>query len=733
MKFLQDFFLGVIILLLLTPVHQIFAHALPLQSNPSTNAILDSSPAQIEIFFSEPLEASFSSIQVFNSQGEQIDNDDSRLNLADAKHLTVTMRSSPDGVYTVVWRVLSTVDGHVTAGSFPFAVGNVDPLELEAAGQASQTYTISPYDIVARWLTFLTSASFMGGSIFLLFVWSGAKVPQSIQERMKPVWQRIIKLSLSAIIVGSILGVMAQAGLTKGAELSAPWDKSFANVLLTTRGGVFFLSRIVAALTIFILLQKLSRKSNQWLALGLSLLILLTISLTSHSAALRSPIIPIIGDWVHLSAAAIWIGGLIYFVVLMWIIRADTSVERTQFIARLIPRFSILAISSVVALGLTGLYSAFINVGTIERFLTTLYGQMLLGKSALLLPMLGLGAFNLLLVTGRMKRAAVDETQDGNIVIKRFRTSISTEIVLGISVMLVVAILTTVPPANLTTEGPALKAQDKADDLNIALEVSPGRIGINTFTAMIRQNDKPLTDALEVNLRFTPTTVDIPPNDVTLNNIGEGQYQVEGSYFSLPDSWQVQVSVRRQNAFDAFANLNFSVGVQPQQNIGFSWDNVAGFLLILLAVAYLFVRKALIESDRWSIIFGVLCTTILFIAGLIVIARPDATLETAVVNPIAPNADSIATGEELYTRNCVPCHGLTGKGDGPVGLTLNPPPADLIIHTIPGVHPDGQLYLWISDGFAGASAMPAFRTILTDDERWHLVNYIRTFAQRDKT
>ena len=72
--------------------------------------------------------------------------------------------------------------------------------------------------------------------------------------------------------------------------------------------------------------------------------------------------------------------------------------------------------------------------------------------------------------------------------------------------------------------------------------------------------------------------------------------------------------------------------------------------------------------------------------------------------------------------------GVSGAGDGPVGLTLNPPPADLTVHTAPGIHPDARLYDWITNGFRG-SVMPAFREQLSDEERWHLVNYIRTLAQ----
>jgi mono/diheme cytochrome c family protein len=112
--------------------------------------------------------------------------------------------------------------------------------------------------------------------------------------------------------------------------------------------------------------------------------------------------------------------------------------------------------------------------------------------------------------------------------------------------------------------------------------------------------------------------------------------------------------------------------------------------------------------------------------GLFYLSRP-VSIQSAQVNPIPPNSDSVAAGQALFATDCVPCHGASGKGDGPVGLTLNPRPADLTLHAIPGVHTDAQLFEWISDGFPG-SRMPAFRSVLSDTDRWNLVNFIRTLA-----
>jgi mono/diheme cytochrome c family protein len=114
--------------------------------------------------------------------------------------------------------------------------------------------------------------------------------------------------------------------------------------------------------------------------------------------------------------------------------------------------------------------------------------------------------------------------------------------------------------------------------------------------------------------------------------------------------------------------------------------------------------------------------------GLYFLMRPPA-IENTQANPIPPTSQSIAAGGAVFETNCVPCHGVSGRGDGPVGLTMNPRPADLTQHAIPGIHTDGQLYEWITNGFPG-TRMPAFKTVLSDTDRWNLVNYIRTFAPK---
>src|SRR3974377_506589 len=88
-------------------VSPVLAHALLLRSIPEANAVLDRAPAQVELFFSEAVDPTFSTIKVLDANGQPVDNGDTQLDPADATHLTVSLRSLRDGIYTVSWTAVS--------------------------------------------------------------------------------------------------------------------------------------------------------------------------------------------------------------------------------------------------------------------------------------------------------------------------------------------------------------------------------------------------------------------------------------------------------------------------------------------------------------------------------------------------------------------------------------------------------------------------------------------------
>lgn len=94
-------------------------------------------------------------------------------------------------------------------------------------------------------------------------------------------------------------------------------------------------------------------------------------------------------------------------------------------------------------------------------------------------------------------------------------------------------------------------------------------------------------------------------------------------------------------------------------------------------------------------------------------------------NPIPLDEKSIAIGKGVYKRECLSCHGATGRGDGPAAKDLERSVGDL---SNPEVlqQTDGALFWKITEG---NKPMPSFKKLLTDEERWHVVNYLRTFTE----
>jgi mono/diheme cytochrome c family protein len=97
-------------------------------------------------------------------------------------------------------------------------------------------------------------------------------------------------------------------------------------------------------------------------------------------------------------------------------------------------------------------------------------------------------------------------------------------------------------------------------------------------------------------------------------------------------------------------------------------------------------------------------------------------------NPVPADSASVARGAELFHINCTQCHGVDGKGNGPIAAFLqNKKPADLTGPIVQSLS-DGAIFMVITDGRPGA--MPALNENLTVRERWDVVNYIRTLQAK---
>ena len=145
------------------------AHANLVRSEPSANSTLGASPDRITLRFTEPMEARFSEIQVLNSAGSRVDNEDSTVDANDLTVMSVSLSSLPDGTYTVAWHNLSTIDGHTLRGAFAFSIG--EPISETAAEHGLDVPLFqSPEEPFIRWLVLLSALALTGGLVFELLV-----------------------------------------------------------------------------------------------------------------------------------------------------------------------------------------------------------------------------------------------------------------------------------------------------------------------------------------------------------------------------------------------------------------------------------------------------------------------------------------------------------------------------------------------------------------------------------
>jgi copper transport protein len=710
-----------------------FAHALLVRSNPAANVVLAQPPVQVELFFSESVDGTLSNIKVYNTSGGEVDVGDVRVDTSDPTRMTVSLHTIGDGVYTVTWKAVSAIDGHQTTGTFPFAVGNTNPSLLPASQQTSSS-SLPISALIAKWLLLASLALLTGQFAFIIFVWHPAlklndgEIPASLVFPKS--WTKLYWIGLAGTVLAFLLGVLAQAGQVNGNELALPWATETGKVLVDTRLGVLWLTRFSLALISIWLVQSPFASWKRLAGFVMGLALLFTVSLTSHAATEQHPVLPVLDDWIHLIGMTFWFGGLIYLLSGLRALSAVKQLEdktRTRLTSILADRFSNMALISVLLIGVTGLYSAWLRVGSLSALLSSIYGHALLLKQVFVAVLLCIAGINLLFFTPLLKRSRLSGAGNSTLV-TRFGKMVMVEIMVAGLLLASVSLLTYLPPAKITPRTLELTGTQNVDDLKMEISIAPGLVGQNTFTLKLASNGEPVQSVKNALLRFTPLQGNIPPSEIQLIGQGNGIFSAKGTYLSLPDRWQVQAVVRRENKFDTFANFDFTINSPGSADESSTIPRDAGAVLILIGLLIGLNMMPLFAKPLFRYGLGGLVTLSIVGVGLFYVTRPVAAKDGN-VNPIPPNSESIAAGKAVFMVHCVPCHGETGKGDGPLGVVLNPRPADLSLHAVPGVHTDAQLYEWITNGFPG-SRMPAWKSQLSDTDRWNLVNFIRTLAPK---
>lgn len=538
--------IGLGFLLALMTASPVLAHANLVRSDPPASTVLATAPEAITLWFTEPLEPDFSSIILLDADGSRVEMPPSVVAADDPKQMSLVLGALPDGLYTVSWRVISAADGHSTRGSFAFAIGAANA----AFGSAApDTETIPPLSAPVRWLNLLSLSLAVGSVAFAVSVW---RAPLGLQSRCERRMRSLMRIGWALVGIGG--GTLLFYQVMQATDAALPQALGSLSAILTeTRFGWLWLARMV----VWVVMGAALWRWRYGIALAAGGTLLLLHSFYSHASATYDLIPAVASDWLHLAATAFWVGGLAQFLNVLLALRGSG-----ESLAPLVARFSNYARVCVGALVVTGVYAAWLEVGTIDALLNTLYGRALVVKLILFVPLLAIAAVNLLL-TGRGLRGG-----KGEIWGKRLRGLVAAEITLTLGIFAAVAVMASADPAR-SSLARRLPPPDHSyadflvlDDLHVHLEVSPGWLGQNEFTVLLLNLDgSPVDDASLIRLRFDNQTRSVGRSELRPAFTGDGEYTISGANLSTPGEWRARVTVQRPGKFDALAD--FMLDMQP--------------------------------------------------------------------------------------------------------------------------------------------------------------------------
>lgn len=285
-------------------------------------------------------------------------------------------------------------------------------------------------DVVFRFIALSTQALMIGGIAFLLLVvlpFRSEIGPESdgIIDRSRFLlrWSAVVAAcGAAAYVILNVLLLQASAGVPLAEGMTA--DFALAEMV-----------RVAASVAVFIVAgRRPVAGATRWVLALLAILLLAAAAATSHSMSRMSDRLPLaLADALHQLGAAVWIGGIPYFVIALGRTHDGNAWRRIG------KRFSQMSMASVAGLTAAGLVLAYVFVGSFHGLYGTSYGIMVAAKVALLGGLLFFGFMNFRLV----ERLRADPATP----ILRMRRFAEAEIGIGLTVFALAASITSSPPA----------------------------------------------------------------------------------------------------------------------------------------------------------------------------------------------------------------------------------------------------------------------------------------------
>lgn len=412
------------------------AHPFLVRTDPAQGARLTAAPRIVSLQFSEPLGDAPPELSI-SRQGGGVAEDLPVSSIEGGRVLRADVAVGP-GVFTVAWRVVAD-DGHLSEGSFSFAVGSVSELPAPATAAPAPPH---PLRAVAAWVFFLGLAVALGAAATAVLV-----------DRDRTARGGAIRAGLLLALIG--------AGVTWAASVGG-----IAGPASTVRQEVL-LASTVALVSLAMLLRRDAFAAGVLTAGGA------VVWSARGQVAVRDGAVGLALDGVHLLAAAVWVGALLVLVRDLWQLRGNA----TQ-VLRHARRYSALVVAPVVALAAAGAGSALLMLPEPEALWSSGYGRLVLAKTAAFVAALA--------VAWRARR----RIESAGAVALRGLTRV--EGVLVVAVLAVAAVLVnTAPPAPPLAPvsllgpppmaGPVARDAGLAGILTVAVAVGDGRLQVEVL------------------------------------------------------------------------------------------------------------------------------------------------------------------------------------------------------------------------------------------------------------
>jgi copper transport protein len=539
------------------------AHAYLVKTVPAASVVLNVPPPNIQLTYDEAVEPRFAIISVTNAAGHQQTAGPVNRSSSNPDTLVVPLRPHlPEGWYLIYWRAIS-VDGHPVSGAFTYAVGpNPGPAPQFQVPSISATAT-TPQLLVARWVMFLSVMAAIG--LLALRLAIGRPLPRRVDGTS-------LRALSVAFVICSVVGLVAIPAYldfaTANDSLRSVFDLGALVPLyrVTAFGRAivdlelcFALFCVTGWISLWLDRPQRERRSIAELIAGWGVLIaagavLVVPGAAGHAAQTSPRGLTLAFDWLHLGAGSIWFGGLIGLLILWASLPAR---RRVAALSVVVPRFSNVALVSVLLLAATGIGEAINHMPVVNALWDTGYGQAILVKTGLFGGALLLASGNLLRSTPRLV-AARDRPELGAPAAGLLRALVSGEAAVVAGAVFAAAVLSSLappPPAfalensALAKVGPGRVAQTvRQAGYELQVLVSPNKAAApDTFALRISKHGEPVRGA-NVTLAFNHTEMQMPQQEYQLTETQPGVYSRAAPALVMVGKWALSFQVTPKGA-----------------------------------------------------------------------------------------------------------------------------------------------------------------------------------------